>query len=54
MKNARYQRTTTGSVVYDPKMQIPESGHLESDVQDGGNVGHSTVDFHLISDSFAH
>lgn len=54
MKNWGYERTTTGSLIYDPKMQIPDSGRFESDVQDGGNVGHSTLEFHLVSDSFAH
>jgi hypothetical protein len=54
MKDWDYDRKTTGSVVYDPAMQIPDSGHIESDVQDRNNSGHSTLDFHLVSDSFAH
>jgi hypothetical protein len=53
MKNWDYERKTTGSLLYDPKLQVPERGQFQSDVEGGGNVGHSTVDFRLLSDSFA-
>lgn len=54
MRVSDYDRTTSGSILYDPKMQIPDSGRFQSDVQNSANMGHSSLDFHLVSDSFAH
>jgi hypothetical protein len=53
LKLGAYLSTTTGTMLYNPKMEVPVSAKLRTDVEDGGNAGGSTVDFHLISDSFA-
>lgn len=48
-----YQKNTSGTLQYDPKMTDFSKAHFVSDVADSGATGGSTVSFDLISDSFA-
>lgn len=48
-----YQATTTGTVVYDAKMELPESIHLSTSAVNSGNQGDANVDLTLKSDSMA-
>jgi hypothetical protein len=53
LKDGPYLSDTTGSLTYDPKMDIPTAGHLVTDIQTGGSFGGSVINFHLLQDSFA-
>jgi hypothetical protein len=45
---------TNGTMVYEPSMTIPAKAHLETNGAGGGSGSYgSTVDFELVSDSFA-
>jgi hypothetical protein len=48
-----YLAVTSGTVLYDGKMDIPNSIHLSVDAQRAGGQGDQNVDLKLLSDSMA-
>ncbi len=45
--------TTNGTLQYDPAASLPVKAHLVTDTSSSGDLGGSTIDFQLVSDSFA-